>query len=536
MEKTCLNNKDIIINAAKSENILHKKQRFIVWFLSIIGTVIGYSSVFDDIISSNLDQEYYYKNNITNGIRHLEWDDFNMLGFFFCFVACISGVSLVVKTFAELHHRTTSDMQYALPLSHFQRFISKLLSLGNCYFVPLIVPPAVLGIIASITSAFCPHVDTADVIFIGIWAVAIIFMLGLITVFTVTIVTVCCGRAAEPSYMSVILGACLCFIVPDIVWLISASNPYSYTGVDMFGKMSFCTYILALWGGESMSDSLSLVVNLLLCILTFAVVMYLSYRIYRKRDGRSVGKPIVFHAIFEIILCLGVFLSASIGLNYITIAISFVAYMIIRIVSEKENFKKKILAWVGLYIVYVAIVPIFMLVSNATNGFGTDNKIIREIKKADEIEYMDIDLKHYYYVNNDTYRDTGTDAESKLLYNSHHDINNPIDYEQVKEFLVALVENSKQLDDIAGSGANFGFVNEYYRSYSYTSNYELGKKYDKFYKLDINVDLPDDRNFDINIYFDDAEKAKEFAEFINANPFDAYKEPNYIPENLPRSN
>lgn len=528
MEKTRWNN---ITNAAKAENLLHRKSRFIVWFLSIIGTIIGYSAIFDDIIRSTqkINQPYYDSNyDDISRTWNIEWNDFNMLGFFFCFIACISGISLTIKTFAELHHRTTSDMQFALPLSSSQRFISKLLSLGHCYFLPLVAPPAVAGLVASITSLFCPNVE--GVAFTSIWAVVTVFMLGLITVFTVSIVAVSCGRAAEPAYMSIILGVGLSFILPDIVYLISVSNPYSYTGYDMFGKMSFCTYVLVAWSGEVMSDPLSLIVNLLLCILIFAVVMYLSYRIYKKRDGRSVGQPIVFHAVFEIILFLGIFLSVSAGLNYITVAISFVVYMIIRIVSQKENFKKKVPVWVGLYVAYVLIVPLFLLASNATNGFGTDNKIIREIKKADSIERMDVTLTHYYYANSTTYKDVDTDAESEInnySYSSNSVVRKQYDNEQVKEFLAALVENSKELKDI--SDKNYFESWSYYRS-RYT--YALADKYDKYYRLDIDVSLSDDRDFEIDLYFDDADKAKEFAEFINENPFDAKQDSfSDLPEN-----
>lgn len=528
MEKTRWNN---IINAAKAENLLHRKSRFIVWFLSIIGTIIGYSAIFDDIIRSTqrINSPYYYSNyDETSKMWSVEWDDFNMLGFFFCFIACISGISLTIKTFAELHHRTTSDMQFALPLSSSQRFISKLLSLGHCYFLPLVVPPAVAGAVASITSLFCPNVE--GVAFTSIWAVATVFMLGLITVFTVSIVAVSCGRAAEPAYMSIILGVGLSFILPDIVYLISVSNPYSYTGYDMFGKMSFCTYVLVAWSGEVMSDPLSLIVNLLLCILTFAVVMYLSYRIYKKRDGRSVGQPIVFHAVFEIILFLGIFLSVSAGFNYITVAISFVVYMIIRIVSQKENFKKKVPVWIGLYVAYVLIVPLFLFASTATNGFGTDNKIIREIKKADKIEHMDVKLRHYYYANSSTYSDVDIDAESEYYsYNNDSVVRKQYDYEQIKEFLATLVENSKEIKDINGGKLFNRFSN---LTYGYRGDYSLAEKYDKYYRLDIDVSLPDDRDFEINLYFDDENKAKEFAEFINENPFDAKQDSfSDLPEN-----
>ncbi|MDE5993255.1 MAG: hypothetical protein K2G87_09420, partial [Oscillospiraceae bacterium] len=224
-------------------------------------------------------------------------------------------------------------------------------------------------------------------------------------VISATVICQCCvGSKAESRYIPVLLMAVINFLPMAVYY--SIADKFVSVDYDTFGLLSNNLLVSIFNGDESAAELIFLGVK---CLIYLAVIGC-GVLIYKKRDARSVGRPIVFTAFFEIVMGLSLLLFFTIahmgsGFSLTAMFFAWLGSIILRlIVSRKEFSFSKIFLWTGLYILYYAAFLLFMFIAFKTGGFGALYKVpdISDLRdaKVSSVNVIIYDPDGYYNTYN----------------------------------------------------------------------------------------------------------------------------------------
>lgn len=353
-----------IYRASSAELISQKKTRIIsIILLAFAGVIYGFDSA-------------------SRGDRA----DPSYLAVFLYFTALVPLFSCCVSVFKDMHDITSADVSMSMPLSGIERYFSKILTIVRTWLVPFLISAAGAFLLSSMfggshysysfdermtyENTYHPEVMMKYNLQMFLW-----FMAAVLFIISVTAVCQCCiGAKAESRYLPVMLMTALSIFIPAV---------YAFV-TDSFANVSVNSYYLeysplyCIWSFSALAaefDSLKNVLLMLLnCLISAGVIIGGAF-ICRKRDARTVGKPIVFKAFFEIIMAVTltlffILVHVSSG-NLFVLFLGWLGSIILRIVVSRKNFSfSKIGVWTGMFAVYYVLFLVFMYIAFLTGGFG----------------------------------------------------------------------------------------------------------------------------------------------------------------------
>lgn len=353
-----------IYRASSAELISQKKTRIIsIILLAFAGIIYGFDTA-------------------SRGDRA----DPSYLAVFLYFTALVPLFSCCVSVFKDMHDIPSADVSMSMPLSGIERYFSKILTIVRTWLVPFLISAAGAFLFSSMfggshysysfdermtyENTYHPEVMMKYNLQMFLW-----FMAAVLFIISVTAVCQCCiGAKAESRYLPVMLMTALSIFIPAV---------YAFV-TDSFANVSVNSYYLeysplyCIWSFSALAaefDSLKNVLLMLLnCLISAGVVIGGAF-ICRKRDARTVGKPIVFKAFFEIIMAVTltlffILVHVSSG-NLFVLFLGWLGSIILRIVVSRKNFSfSKIGIWTAMFAVYYVLFLVFMYIAFLTGGFG----------------------------------------------------------------------------------------------------------------------------------------------------------------------
>lgn len=351
---------------ASAELIAHKKNRIVSAIL------LGFAGLFYGLGTT----EHYGVN--PSGIS-----------LFIYFVSLICLFSACVNVFKDMHDIPSADVQMSMPLSSTERYFSRLLTIFYIWVLPFLISAA-CGFLLSLM--FSPRYDPSDKISLVNHHPTVTiasFNLRILLYYTETVLFVvaaaiicqcCVGSKAESRYMPILLMAVMNYLPVAVYY--SVSDKFAYTKSNTLRRLSNMSLLSIFYDDDSAADIIFLIVK---CLIYLAVIG-LGVLIYKKRDARSVGRPIVFTAFFEVVIGLSLLLFFNMGsvFNPTAMFFAWLGSIILRLIASRKEFAfSKIFLWTGLYILYYIAFLLFMFIAFKTGGFGALYKVP---DKADLIE------------------------------------------------------------------------------------------------------------------------------------------------------
>ena len=354
--------------ASKAECRNRRKIRLILLILTIAGSLF---EITEYKVRWAEDFNYNYAYLPTSG-NQPSFDGF--VGIFLMFVAAACGLFAVHGVFSDLTSKQVSDVQLSLPMSAKDRFLSKLLAVFKLHLLPMMIGGAAVIVIGSaVQNGFdC----MGYIVRFQLVTFACALFVDAISIFCIS----CCGAKAEGIYTSIITGCCVTFTPILLVnlttnrfsgvsnTLISFKKPFTLVGGMVISWAEKEYFINA---SAYVEGILYIIGNIIAsCLLIFA-----TYFIYRRRDGRQVGKPIVYGLFLELFMLWGLISLFTIvfftGGWLIGLTISAIICIVIRIVLARAKITPvHFLAWVLKYAAALALFIVVVAAAYFTGGFG----------------------------------------------------------------------------------------------------------------------------------------------------------------------
>ncbi len=353
-----------IYRASNAELISQKKTRIIsIILLAFAGLIYGCGS--------------YSKSN---------WVEPSYLAVFIYFTALVPLFACCVSVFKDMHDIPSADVSMSMPLSGIERYFSKILTIVRAWLVPFLISAAGAFLLSAIFGgshyyysfdermtydrSYHPEVMMKYNLQMFLW-----FMAAVLFIISVTAVCQCCiGAKAESRYLPVMLMTALSIFVPAVYAFIT-DHFADVSLSDYFDDYSSLFYVWTFSAIFAEFDSLKNVLLMILnCLISAGVIIGGAF-ICRKRDARTVGRPIVFKLFFEIIMAVTLtlfFLIMHVGSgNLVVLFLGWLGSIILRIVVSRKNFSfSKIGVWTGMFAVYYVLFLVFMYIAFITGGFG----------------------------------------------------------------------------------------------------------------------------------------------------------------------
>ncbi|SEK81888.1 hypothetical protein [Ruminococcus albus] len=328
--------------------------------------------------------EFTVKNYDSDDINWILFPNYdNFFGLFLMFVAAAFGAFAVYGVFSDLTNKQTADVQLSLPMSAKDRFLSKILAVAKLHLIPLACASLFVLMIGCVKG----HAVIGDT-FSFLFKIHCIVLAEALFVDSICIFCMCCcGAKAEGVYTSMITAFCVT-LTPTLVYnfitnnfsSVSFSEDISNRFLAMFGGM-IALSIESGYDFSSVESWVYLGINMAAsCLLVFA-----SFFIYRKRDGRQVGRPMVYDLFMELFMFAGLFTlftmfsyaeSWGIGLT-----LALIIYLVIRIVAARAKITPKtFLIWLLKYVACFGIFLVIMAAGYFTGGFGHYKLRMKEFK------------------------------------------------------------------------------------------------------------------------------------------------------------
>ncbi|WP_455527328.1 hypothetical protein [Huintestinicola sp.] len=312
--------------------------------------------------------------------------DPSYLAVFIYFTALVPLFSCCVSVFKDMHDIPSADVSMSMPLSGIERYFSKILTIVRAWLVPFLISAAGAFLLSAIFGgshyyysfdermtydrSYHPEVMMKYNLQMFLW-----FMAAVLFIISVTAVCQCCiGAKAESRYLPVMLMTALSIFVPAVYAFIT-DHFADVSLSDYFDDYSSLFYVWTFSAIFAEFDSLKNVLLMILNCLISAGVIISGAFICRKRDARTVGRPIVFKLFFEIIMAVTLtlfFLIMHVGSgNLVVLFLGWLGSIILRIVVSRKNFSfSKIGVWTGMFAVYYVLFLVFMYIAFITGGFG----------------------------------------------------------------------------------------------------------------------------------------------------------------------
>lgn len=353
-----------IYTASDAELISQKKTRIIsIILLAFAGLIYGCGS--------------YSKSN---------WVEPSYLAVFIYFTALVPLFACCVSVFKDMHDIPSADVSMSMPLNGIERYFSKILTVVRVWLVPFLISAAGAFLLSAIFGGshysysygervtydriYHPEVMMKYNLQMFLW-----FMAAVLFMISVTAVCQCCiGAKAESRYLPVMLMTALSIFVPAVYAFIT-DHFANVSLSDYFDDYSSLFYVWTFSAIFAEFDSLKNVLLMILnCLISAGVIIGGAF-ICRKRDARTVGRPIVFRFFFEIIMAVTLTLfflimHVSSG-NLVVLFLGWLGSIILRIVVSRKNFSfSKIGIWTVMFAAYYVLFLVFMYIAFITGGFG----------------------------------------------------------------------------------------------------------------------------------------------------------------------
>ena len=381
-----------IRNGALSELIAHKKNRVVsILLLAFAGLFYGFRTTAGrDVYPSGM-------------------------AIFLYGAALICLFSACVNVFKDMHDIPSADVQMSMPLNSTERYFSRLLAVVYIWVLPFVISAACAILLSSLIAPLDENYSlygnynynktlatSADV---AVYDLKL--LLGYIEVvlyiIAATVISQCCvGSKAESKYMPILLMLVLT-VLPMTVY---SSIGYKFVANINYSTVRLLSNTLLTSVIDSDDSAKEYIFSAVKSIIYLALIVC-GVLIYKKRDARSVGRPIVFTAFFEIVMGLSLlqfFTVAHIDgiFSFTALFFAWLGSIILRVISSRKEFSfKKIFRWSGLYLVYYAAFLMFMFIAFKTGGFGAlyDIPTVSELKN-DSIDSISVKI----YTPDDTPR------------------------------------------------------------------------------------------------------------------------------------
>lgn len=315
------------------------------------------------------------------------------------FLVAICGVVAVLSLFKELYSKNNADLIFSLPYSAKERFFSKLAALFKLHILPVIFWNILFVIGILVFGRFTFSYGLKYGVMYALSFIALVMCVDLVVMFCV----VCCGTLFETIYTALMIGA-VQLILPQLFYYAMIRPFYINYSVrldEFFSKIP--AWSIGAIDFSSYDFSADYILPLCVSIFVSAIGMALTYFLYKRRDGRATGKPIVFKGFFELVMFLGVF-SALLLIISNTENIGFVVailliYLFVRFISARGAVNvKKLLKWLAAFVGYCAAVLVMSVVSYFNYGFNgmPDMSVIGEYNKA-IIVISDNDSQYFFH-------------------------------------------------------------------------------------------------------------------------------------------
>lgn len=361
-----------IRNGAKSELIAHKKNRIV----SII--LLGFAGLF---YGFGMNAYAYYTMNSTD-IQSSVYPHWAALLIYVISLICLFNACIGV--FKDMHDIPSADVQMSMPMNSTERYLSRLLSIFYIWLLPFLISAA-FGFLVSLCMGNVGHERSGTVLASAVPYISV-FNINLLLCYTETVLFIisatvicqcCVGSKAESKYMPILVMAVTYFLPMAVYYFIS--NKFAQVDDNTVSLLSG----LAVF--EMIDDEkLDIPVLIYLCVrcLIYIGAIFGGAFIYKKRDARSVGRPIVFSLFFEIVTALTLLLFFCLahmdGFALLAIFFAWLGSIILRVIASRREFAfKKLLIWTGLFLAYYLAFMLFMYIAFKTGGFGSLYKIPR---------------------------------------------------------------------------------------------------------------------------------------------------------------
>ncbi|MCM1577553.1 MAG: hypothetical protein NC078_01975 [Ruminococcus sp.] len=323
--------------------------------------------------------------------------------------AAAAGILCALSSMPYLYKKSVVDMRLSLPMTTLQRFVSDFIS-GLCvYVIPFIVSSVISLLITLAGHLTCDGVtfyrsydyekkdgwechlfeEAAPVLIRGI--IGAVFIMVMFYTLTL-LVSCCCGSVFEcvcytllangliPGTAAVAIMA----LLDDIYGLVPES--YAAMVIPYTSPIGGCIGLMFALSGhiEGVANTVPSSVTygkwLLIFGLFTLLYIFCTYLIYRKRKAEDTGNPIVYSAMFHIVMTLGTacivftFLYDS-GLSEIfpMVIVTGIVYFVFSVI-RRRGFKKFWRSAVSYVCTMIACIGCFALVT-ATEGFGAKNYV-----------------------------------------------------------------------------------------------------------------------------------------------------------------
>jgi len=308
------------------------------------------------------------------------------LAVFIYFTALVPLFACCVSVFKDMHDIPSADVSMSMPLSGTERYFSKILTIVRAWLVPFLISAAGAFLISAIFGgshnsysyservtydrSYHPEVMMKYNLQMFLW-----FMAAVLFIISVTAVCQCCiGAKAESRYLPVMLMTALSIFIPAVYAFITdhfanvSLSDYSDDYSSLFYVWTFSAIFAEF---DSLKNVLLMILN---CLISAGVIIGGAF-ICRKRDARTVGRPIVFRLFFEIIMAVTLtlfflILHVSWG-SLVVLFLGWLGSIILRIVVSRKNFSfSKVGIWTAMFAAYYVLFLVFMYIAFITGGFG----------------------------------------------------------------------------------------------------------------------------------------------------------------------
>lgn len=336
------------------------------------------------------------------------------LAVFIYFTALVPLFACCVSVFRDMHDIPSADVSMSMPLNGIERYFSKILTVVRAWLVPFLISAAGAFLLSAIFGgshysysygervsydrSYHPEVMMKYNLQLFLW-----FMAAVLFIISVTAVCQCCiGAKAESRYLPVMLMTALSIFTPAMYGFITdhfadvSLSDYSADYSSLFYVWTFSALFAEF---DNLKNVLLMILN---CLISAGVIIGGAF-ICRKRDARTVGRPIVFRLFFEIIMAVTLtlfFLIMHVSSGSIVVLfLGWLGSIILRIVVSRKNFSfSKVGIWTGMFAAYYVLFLVFMYIAFVTGGFGAIYKTpSADVYENDANAYISVDFDRMGY-------------------------------------------------------------------------------------------------------------------------------------------
>lgn len=334
-------------------------------------------------------------------------DIYAVIAVFTTGMGAAAGLICALSVFSYLYKKTDVDMRMGLPMSTSQRFVSDFLSGLFIYIVPFAAAQIITWILmlighlgfdgktfytysgdnhAEIVSSWtCDLFSTAAPY---LWRGIIGGILLMIMFYTVTVfVASLCGNIFESIGYNILLNVLVPLVAYMLISAVMDNAPgvsidrYAYKTISLCGPFGGVAGLVMSLNAIFYEDDISVYSAYYTypqwCLLFLLIIVLLvigTYLIYRKRKAEDTGKPVVFGALYHVILTLSMFcicyaFLVDDGSEIVPmLIITAVVYLVFHVVRNRGF--GHILKGIAAYVITIVVAAGTFLLIEKTEGFG----------------------------------------------------------------------------------------------------------------------------------------------------------------------